>query len=330
MKQNHKQLWILFCIIWLFNLSHPIFATRENEDYYIKWVEFSVPKELLQFSAAQDINTVNSERHIEWIKLLSVTAARCGGDFRNTSVKDLDSLCRRYLSGEDFPSMTNNQKLYAYYLQAYDAILGGMLGSYRKQIKKADGTVEIQTGYGIMVYSPLAQGYDYNHYNDFGSARNYGYKRQHLGHDLMGSIGTPVVAVEAGYVEACGWNQYGGWRIGIRSFDGKRYYYYAHLKKDHPYNDIYKGKIVAAGEVIGYLGMTGYSRKENVNNINVPHLHYGLQLIFDKSQKDGSNQIWIDLYELTRFLESQKATVFHTKNGEYESGSWIEPFDFWD
>ena len=28
-----------------------------------------------------------------------------------------------------------------------------------------------------------------------------------------------------------------------------------------------EGKTVKAGDVIGYLGMTGYSLKENVNNI---------------------------------------------------------------
>ena len=74
-----------------------------------------------------------------------------------------------------------------------------------------------------------------------------------------GSIGTPIIAVESGYIEALGWNQYGGWRVGIRSFDGKRYYYYAHLRKDHPYaKDLCEGQIVTAGDVIGYLGMTGY------------------------------------------------------------------------
>ena len=51
------------------------------------------------------------------------------------------------------------------------------------------------------------------------SPASYGFKRQHLGHDLMGQVGTPVIAVESGYVEAIGWNQYGGWRLGIRSFD---------------------------------------------------------------------------------------------------------------
>ncbi len=50
------------------------------------------------------------------------------------------------------------------------------------------------------------------------------------------------------------------------------------------------------------MGHTGYSTKENVNNIKIVHLHWGLQLIFDESQKEGNNEIWIDIYALTRFL----------------------------
>ena len=51
-----------------------------------------------------------------------------------------------------------------------------------------------------------------------------------------------------------------------------------------------------------YMGHTGYSTTENVNNIKIVHLHWGLQLIFDESQKEGNNEIWIDVYPLTRFL----------------------------
>ena len=145
---------------------------------------------------------------------------------------------------------------------------------------------------------------------------------------MMGSVGTPIVAVESGYVEACGWNQYGGWRIGIRSFDGKRYYYYAHLRRGHPYNDIYEGKQITAGEVIGYLGMTGYSTKEDTNNIDTPHLHFGLQLIFDKSQKDGTNQIWLDLYEYTIFLSRLRSEVYYDKEtNEFYAASPIIDLD---
>jgi hypothetical protein len=48
-------------------------------------------------------------------------------------------------------------------------------------------------------------------------------------------IGTPIINVESGIVEALGWNQYGGWQLGIRSFDKKRYYYYAHLRQNYPF-----------------------------------------------------------------------------------------------
>ena len=39
-----------------------------------------------------------------------------------------------------------------------------------------------------------------------------------------------------------------------------------------------------------YMGHTGYSTTENVNNIKIVHLHWGLQLIFDESQKEGNNE----------------------------------------
>jgi murein DD-endopeptidase MepM/ murein hydrolase activator NlpD len=136
----------------------------------------------------------------------------------------------------------------------------------------------------------------------------------------MGYVGTPIVSVEGGTVECIGWNQYGGWRLGIRSHDGKRSYYYAHLRKDKPYaQGIKEGANVKPGQVIGYMGMTGYSTTENVNGMNVPHLHFGLQLIFDESQKEGENQIWLDVYNLVRLLSKNKATVVkNDKTGEYE------------
>ena len=143
----------------------------------------------------------------------------------------------------------------------------------------------------------------------------------------MASVGTPVIAVESGKVEALGWNQYGGWRIGIRSFDKKRYYYYAHLRKDHPYAFMLsEGDIVKAGDVIGYVGMTGYSAKENVNNIDTPHLHFGIQIIFDESQKDGNGEIWIDCYEITKFLLQNKSKVFkdEEKNEYFRQDEFFE------
>ncbi len=180
-----------------------------------------------------------------------------------------------------------------------------MVGSYA--IEKDGNWVP---SYGLKAFSPIAAGYGYSHCDDFGAERSFGFKRKHLGHDMMGGLGTPVVAVEGGVVEALGWNRYGGWRIGIRSFDNKRYYYYAHLQKDKPFAPgLQEGDIVQAGDLIGYMGRTGYSDQENVNNIETVHLHFGLQLIFDESQKECNSEIWIDVYDIVRLLAGHRSSI---------------------
>ena len=140
---------------------------------------------------------------------------------------------------------------------------------------------------------------------------------------MMGALGTPIVAVEGGVVEAMGWNRYGGWRIGIRSYDSRRYYYYAHLQKDHPFADgLQVGDAVDPGDVIGFMGRTGYSDQENVNNIETVHLHFGLQLIFDESQKECLSEIWIDVYDIVRLLHSHRSTVVRTADGWQRKYPW--------
>ncbi len=290
----------------------PLHAENGQEKKgYIKWVDFDVTAEAMEDAAEADIKSRMTGVHTDWITLLSLLGARYGGDFSRYKKSDLHALAGELASGKSPIEITSNPKLYGYYTEAYGAILGGMLGEYTKTEYSEDGSVTVSDCYGVRVFSPFARGYYYSDFDDFGVSRSFGYKRRHLGHDMMGSVGTPIVAVESGYVEALGWNMYGGWRCGIRSFDGKRYYYYAHLRKNHPYADLYEGKTVMAGEVIGYLGMTGYSSRENVNNITTPHLHYGLEIIFDPSQKDGWNQIWVDMYELTKFLANRRAATYY-------------------
>lgn len=281
--------------------DEPTAVSAENTASYIRWIDFTVTAKALRDTLHADVAAYERGEQMSWITLLALLAAENGGDFSGYKSGQTERLVARLRAGELPTDIAVNKRLYAYYTEAYSAVLGGMVGPYTAVSVSADGTKEEQKCYGLRVFSPIAAGYSYTDYDDFGAARSYGYKRTHLGHDIMGSIGTPVVAIESGYVEHCGWNQYGGWRIGIRSFDGKRYYYYAHLRKGHPYNDMYEGKYVNAGEVIGYLGMTGYSAREDVNGINLPHLHAGLQIIFDASQIDGWNQIWVDLHALTEF-----------------------------
>ena len=277
---------------------------------YIKWVDFNVSYEALCKAYDADVGTYGKKCHIDWIELLSYTAAKTGGEFGKSALNDMDETIEQLTDGTStIEKLAKDMKYYDYYLNAYSAVLGGYVGEYELQTEK-DGKSSWEKVYGLKAFSPIAKGFDYSDYDDFGVSRSYGFQRAHLGHDMMGQIGTPVIATESGYVEAIGWNKYGGWRIGIRSFDHKRYYYYAHLRQNYPYaEDLKEGSIVTAGDVIGYMGHTGYSETENTNNIDEVHLHFGVQLIFDESQKEGNSEIWVDCYNLTRFLRKHRSEV---------------------
>ncbi len=304
--------------------DNAVQVNSTGQEDYIKWVDFNVTYEALCSAYDWDVETYGTEHPVHWIELLAYTAAKSGGEFDKKSLKTLDKAASEIAEGKtSMEELAGDLKYYDYYLEAYSAALGGLVGEYQREVQPGDaasgqsgayaagtGTGQYETVYGLKAYFPLARGFDYTHYDDFGVSRSYGYKRRHLGHDMMGLVGTPIIAVESGVVEALGWNQYGGWRIGIRSFDRKRYYYYAHLRQNYPFAEgLEEGSVVTAGDVIGYMGHTGYSTTENVNNIETTHLHWGLELIFDESQKECDNEIWIDVYALTRFLAKHTQPV---------------------
>ena len=314
-KSKKKQiLAFLLIFLILLNLTGLIFKMRAAATPYIKWVSFTPTLEAIRKAYAVDIAFSGK---IKMYEILAYYSARFGDKYTSFSSAKIDELSEKIKGGETLSSLTKDLKTYEYYKESYKAVLGEWTGEYDE-----NG----ETKYGLKVFSPVASGYYYSHTDDFGNGRDYGFKRKHLGNDLFGSVGTPLVAVESGIVDMIGWNKYGGWRVGIRSFDGKRYYYYAHLRKDHPYNENIKiGEVVKAGDVLGYLGATGYSDKENVNGMKRAHLHFGLQLIFHPSQKSGKNEIWIDVYNMVRFLRSNSAEVKKSENGEY-----VRKYDFYE
>lgn len=296
------------CFVIAFSYTFSVHNNSKKTEFtksdYIKWVNFDVSLPVLKQAMQYDIDTYDDKNHINWISLISLAACKNGGNFKDKKSEVIDNFAKRLNDGEKLEEITKDLQYYDYYFSAYSAVLSGFLG-------EKDGE------YGLQAYSPIANGYGYSHSDDFGNSRSYGFKRKHLGNDLIGSVGTPVVSVEDGIIENMGWNRYGGWRIGIRSKDFKRYYYYAHLRKGHPYApDLKEGDEVSAGQVIGYLGMTGYSDSEDYNGMSVPHLHFGMQLIFDDSQVEGNNEIWIDVYDIVRLLYSHRSEVIK-KDDDY-------------
>ncbi|WP_408641611.1 M23 family metallopeptidase [Solibacillus palustris] len=129
------------------------------------------------------------------------------------------------------------------------------------------GTIDLDAN-----YFPIPKNYVYSYAGTWGANRGWGGRRIHEGTDIFANYGTPILSTSYGVVEVIGWNEFGGWRIGIRDHHNS-YHYYAHL---HSFDDsIKQGDIVEAGQTIGYVGSTGYG-KEGTAGKFPPHLHYGL------------------------------------------------------
>jgi len=90
--------------------------------------------------------------------------------------------------------------------------------------------------------------------------------RTHTGTDLLASEGTPLVAIEAGFIQSPSWHSAGGLGLYIRADSGD-IWYYAHLSAYVP--GLREGLRVEAGQRVGYVGHTG--------NASTPHLHLGWQ-----------------------------------------------------
>ena len=141
--------------------------------------------------------------------------------------------------------------------------------------------------------------------DSWGDKRTYGGERQHEGCDIMGMERErgfyPVISMSDGTIERVGWLEKGGWRIGIRA-PGGAYLYYAHL---YGYSREWKeGDQIRAGELLGFMGDTGYSTIEGtVGNFPV-HLHVGIYLKTDHYEEMGVNPYWILKYMEKRRLKA--------------------------
>lgn len=304
-------------------------GAEPSKNSFIKYVEFNVTKSALQEAIDLDISTYDSDRHIDCITSLAYLGAKYGGSFSKYKSSDLTAFAAQIADGKSVSELTKDMKYFKYYSDAYSAALSGIVGNYKIEKPGDNGSIQTESGYGLCWFSPIAKTFPYSCYDDFGAVRTYGYTRPHLGHDLMAATGTPVIAVEGGKVECMGWNKYGGWRIGIRSHDSKRYWYYAHLRQNRPFAEgLKEGDTVLAGDVIGYVGRTGYSDNENINGITESHLHLGLELVFDESQKESDNEIWINLNAITSVLEHRKSAVLrNNETKEFTRQYKFEPVD---
>ncbi len=129
--------------------------------------------------------------------------------------------------------------------------------------------------------------------------RSYKGERGHEGTDIMPSVNErglfPVVSMTDGVIQNMGWLELGGWRIGIRA-PGGAYFYYAHLDS---YADLEEGDEVKAGDLLGYMGDTGYSTEEGTKGKFPVHLHLGIYLY-----QDGQ-EISVNPYAALKYVQDR-------------------------
>ncbi len=142
-----------------------------------------------------------------------------------------------------------------------------------RKLKQAEDQALRLAGIGSVArdkFFPLAEDINYDYSDSWGMGRSD--NRKHEGIDIFADMGEPVRSVCSGVVEKKGWLNLGGWRIGVRGDSDGVYYYYAHLSA---YADVEVGDHVGKGQILGYVGDSGYG-PEGTTGQFVPHLHFGM------------------------------------------------------
>lgn len=139
--------------------------------------------------------------------------------------------------------------------------------------------------------------------NSWMYGRSYKGERGHEGTDIIPTVSErgryPVVSMTDGVVKQKGWLELGGWRIGIEAPLGG-YFYYAHLDS---YTDLEVGDHVSAGQVIGFMGDTGYSHQEGTTGNFPVHLHLGVYIHV------GGKEISVNPYPALVYIENRKISA---------------------
>lgn len=92
------------------------------------------------------------------------------------------------------------------------------------------------------------------------------FQRFHTGIDMAAPTGTPIYAARAGQVETAGWSRFGYGLHVILDHGGAQETLYGHMSRIV----VRPGQWVARGDLIGYVGSTGWSTG--------PHLHFEVRV----------------------------------------------------
>lgn len=208
----------------------------------------------------------------------------------------LDEIKGYYTKGNTGPGERDYyKKIYQYYKEVLKDVIYFPIPQQRLETRQEATNADFPYRYEI------------EYVDSWGSERNYKVTSRHEGTDIMDQYNMrgriPIVSMTDGKIERLGWNELGGWRVGIRAPSGA-YFYYAHLAK---YKEgLEEGVAVKAGDLIGYMGDSGNSPKEGTFGNFAVHLHLGIAL---SETNEENGLIWINPYPVLKYIEPNQSVI---------------------
>lgn len=219
-------------------------------------------------------------------------AFRC----QQMSEKLLEQLCERKVSSEEFPSLLASTMAEGNFSPEELSDRRDLYEKYKPR-EFSELTRSYAAVWQDLECFPLS-GESVSYTDTWMARREYGGERFHEGCDLFienaRSGEYPVRSMTDGVVEKKGWLPLGGYRLGIRSPHGG-YYYYAHLSSY--WKDYQPGDEIMAGDVIGFMGDSGYGEEGTIGKFPV-HLHLGIYI-----QTADKREVSVNPYWILRFTE---------------------------
>ena len=105
-------------------------------------MEFNVTYPALEKAMKLDIASREEDVQLDWVEILAYLGAKYGGDFDRYKAKDMDAVVEQLRTGKTMEEIAGGMQYYAYYREAYSAVLDEYLGntacrSPRKRTRKS-------------------------------------------------------------------------------------------------------------------------------------------------------------------------------------------------
>ncbi len=322
--------YLLFCIFILsfiiMILIIPSFIDNKIEKSVLNSTNVSLTELNVSHLAMFDtLNFVTSRELIKsnsvelFCEILAYLSVKYNGDFTLYNNHDLGNLHNQPLNNNNLKYLSSNINLYTYYKNYYLKIFGEFIGEYFITLPQENGTYIWEKSFGLKVFSPIAKSFSYFHYDDFGY--NELSNAKNTGHFVYFPVLTPIINIETGIIKSMEYSSIDGWLIIIESIDSTRRYRYSYLNSNNPYDkSLYIGKLVSAGDILGYSGAIEAS--SYYSNINGHNFFTNIQVDI----KIENEFIPVDIYEIIKFLEHNKTEV----KLSHKSLDYFRLYDFID